>query len=39
VGTGNNWAKGYYTNGTALIDWALDVVRKESEECDKLQGF
>ena len=36
---GNNWAKGHYTEGAELIDSVLDVVRKESEACDCLQGF
>merc|ERR1711934_460026 len=36
---GNNWAKGHYTEGAELIDSVLDVVRKESESCDCLQGF
>ena len=38
-GAGNNWAKGYYTEGAELVDSVLDVVRKESESCDCLQGF
>ncbi|ONM10945.1 Tubulin gamma-2 chain [Zea mays] len=38
-GVGNNWAKGHYTEGTELIDSVLDVVRKEAENCDCLQGF
>ncbi|TYG70081.1 hypothetical protein ES288_D05G283500v1 [Gossypium darwinii] len=38
-GAGNNWAKGHYTEGAELIDSALDVVRKEAENCDCLQGF
>lgn len=38
-GAGNNWAKGHYTEGAELIDTVLDVVRKESEVCDCLQGF
>jgi tubulin beta len=38
-GAGNNWAKGHYTEGAELIDAALDVVRKEAEGCDCLQGF
>ena len=38
-GAGNNWAKGHYTEGAELIDSVLDVVRKESEGCDCLQGF
>lgn len=38
-GAGNCWAKGHYTEGAELIDAVLDVVRKESEGCDCLQGF
>ncbi|MEL7039718.1 MAG: tubulin beta chain [Cyanobacteria bacterium J06592_8] len=38
-GAGNNWAKGFYTEGPELIDSVLDVVRKEAEACDCLQGF
>jgi tubulin beta len=33
-GAGNNWAK-----GAELIDSVLDVVRKEAESCDCLQGI
>src|SRR3990167_6416814 len=39
TGAGNNWAKGHYTEGAELVDSVLDVVRKEAESCDKLQGF
>ena len=38
TGAGNNWAKGHYTEGAELIDSVLDVVRKEAESCDCLQG-
>ncbi|XP_060939409.1 tubulin beta-4B chain isoform X6 [Limanda limanda] len=38
-GAGNNWAKGHYTEGAELVDSVLDVVRKEAEGCDCLQGF
>ena len=38
-GAGNNWAKGHYTEGAELVDQIMDVVRKESEGCDMLQGF
>ncbi|XP_029723570.2 tubulin beta chain [Aedes albopictus] len=38
-GAGNNWAKGHYTEGAELVDSVLDVVRKEAETCDCLQGF
>ena len=36
---GNNWAKGHYTEGAELVDSVLDVVRKEAESCNCLQGF
>lgn len=39
VVAGNNWAKGHYTEGAELVDSVLEVVRKESESCDCLQGF
>ena len=38
-GAGNNWAKGHYTEGAELVDSVMDVVRKEAENCDCLQGF
>ncbi|BGP28707.1 Tubulin beta chain (Beta tubulin) [Rhodotorula toruloides] len=41
-GAGNNWARksqGHYTEGAELVDSVLDVVRKEAEGCDCLQGF
>ncbi|XP_051168680.1 tubulin beta chain-like isoform X2 [Leptopilina boulardi] len=38
-GAGNNWAKGHYTEGAELVDSVLDIVRKEAENCDCLQGF
>jgi len=38
-GAGNNWAKGHYTEGAELVDSVLDVVRREAEACDSLQGF
>eukprot|EP00977_Amphora_coffeiformis_P024111 scaffold15089_cov168-Amphora_coffeaeformis.AAC.3 len=38
-GAGNNWAKGHYTEGAELVDAVMDVIRKESESCDVLQGF
>ncbi|OAV85628.1 hypothetical protein PTTG_30383 [Puccinia triticina 1-1 BBBD Race 1] len=39
-GAGNKyWAKGHYTEGAELVDSVLDVVRKEAEGCDCLQGF
>ncbi|KAJ1519354.1 hypothetical protein ONE63_004651 [Megalurothrips usitatus] len=38
-GAGNNWAKGHYTEGAELVDAVLDVVRREAESCDVLQGF
>jgi len=38
-GAGNNWAKGHYTEGAEMVDNVLDVIRKETEACDCLQGF
>ena len=38
-GAGNNWAKGHYTEGAELIDNVLDIVRKEAEAADCLQGI
>ncbi|KAK1349120.1 beta chain of tubulin [Hamiltosporidium tvaerminnensis] len=38
-GAGNNWAKGHYTEGAELVDTVMDVVRKEAENADCLQGF
>lgn len=38
-GAGNNWAKGHYTEGAELVDNVVDVVRREAEACDCLQGF
>ncbi|XP_071942225.1 tubulin beta-4A chain-like [Antedon mediterranea] len=39
TGAGNNWGKGYYTEGAELAESIVDVVRKEAEHCDCLQGF
>lgn len=38
-GAGNNWAKGHYTEGAELVDGIMDILRKESEKSDLLQGF
>jgi len=38
-GAGNNWAKGHYTEGAELVDQVFDVIRKEAEAVDCLQGF
>ncbi|KAK7037758.1 Tubulin beta-2 chain [Paramarasmius palmivorus] len=38
-GAGNNWAKGFYTDGAELVDTVLEVIRKQSEATDALQGF
>jgi Tubulin/FtsZ family, GTPase domain len=38
-GAGNNWAKGHYTEGAELVYSVMDVVRKDAENCDCLQGF
>lgn len=38
-GAGNNFAKGYYTEGADLLEGVLDITRKETERADMLQGF
>ncbi|KAB8215972.1 hypothetical protein BDV33DRAFT_227295 [Aspergillus novoparasiticus] len=38
-GAGQCWAIGYHTAGAELIDEAMDMVRREAEECECLQGF
>lgn len=38
-GAGNIWAKGHYSEGTDICDAVLEMVRKETESCDALQGF
>ncbi|KAI8846628.1 Tubulin/FtsZ, GTPase domain-containing protein [Chytridium lagenaria] len=36
---GQLFRPGHYTEGAELVDSVLDVVRKEAESCDCLQGF
>ncbi|CCF57349.1 hypothetical protein KAFR_0C03570 [Kazachstania africana CBS 2517] len=36
---GNVWAKGHYTEGAELVESVMDVIRREAESCDSLQGF
>lgn len=38
-GAGNNYAKGYYSDGAEMIESVLEKLRKEVELCDCLQGF
>ncbi|KAF8813430.1 beta-tubulin 2 tubb2 [Phlegmacium glaucopus] len=38
-GAGNNWAKGCDFAGAELVDSILDIVRRQAEACDALQGF
>merc|ERR1711881_829495 len=38
-GAGNNWAKGHYTEGAEIVEQGIDVVRKEAEGSDHVQGF
>uniref|UniRef100_A0A2K6QDJ9 Tubulin beta chain n=1 Tax=Rhinopithecus roxellana TaxID=61622 RepID=A0A2K6QDJ9_RHIRO len=37
-GAANNWAKGHYTEGGELMESVMEVVRREAESCDCLQG-
>ncbi|VDL95675.1 unnamed protein product [Schistocephalus solidus] len=39
AGAGNNWAKGHYTDGAEMIESVMEIVQKECETCDCLQGF
>jgi len=38
-GAGNNWAKGHYTEGGAIIADIEANIQKEAEKCDAPQGF
>ncbi|KAI0694645.1 beta-tubulin 2 [Cerioporus squamosus] len=38
-GAGNNWAKGFYTEGAELVETIIELVRRQTESCDALQGF
>ncbi|KAM4047788.1 tubulin delta chain isoform 1-T2 [Anomaloglossus baeobatrachus] len=38
-GSGNNWANGYYAHGPKHKDFIMNLVRKETEKCDRLGGF
>lgn len=38
-GAGNNWAKAHYTEGAEYVDQTMEVIRKEAEACESLQGF
>ncbi|KAG8037801.1 hypothetical protein G9C98_006012 [Cotesia typhae] len=37
-GASNNWAAGCYTEGSLLINRALEAIRQEAESCDLIQG-
>ncbi|VDM19905.1 unnamed protein product [Hydatigera taeniaeformis] len=39
AGAGNNWAKGHYTEGAEMIESIMEIVHRECEACDCLQGF
>lgn len=38
-GSGNNWANGFYCHGPESRQVVLDIVRREVEMCDHLEGF
>uniref|UniRef100_A0A7S3QX23 Tubulin delta chain n=1 Tax=Dunaliella tertiolecta TaxID=3047 RepID=A0A7S3QX23_DUNTE len=38
-GAGNNWANGYHGYGPSVREPALDLIRREVEACDVLEGF
>lgn len=37
--TENNCTRGYYAEGTELFNSASDIIRKQVEKCDQIQGF
>lgn len=37
--TGNNFAKGFYSDGSDILESIMEVVRKELEFCDSIQTF
>ena len=39
MGSGNNWANGYYNYGPQCKDDIVEMVRKEVETCDSVDGF
>ncbi|KAL0484407.1 tubulin beta [Acrasis kona] len=39
TGAGNNFAKGYLTEGAESAEEAMDIIRKEAEVCECMQGF
>ena len=38
-GSGNNWANGYCKQGPPAVEHVLDMVQKQAERCDRLDGF
>ncbi|KAH8828812.1 tubulin beta chain [Flagelloscypha sp. PMI_526] len=38
-GGGNNWARGHYTDGAELANPIIDIVRREAEKSESLEGF
>ena len=38
-GSGNNWANGFFKHGPAARVEVLEMVRRQTEECDHLDGF
>nr|AHV91030.1 beta-tubulin [Paramikrocytos canceri] len=38
-GAGNNWARGYYTEGAELCERLLEAIQREADKCDQMQGF
>lgn len=38
-GSGNNWAHGFCVHGSLAREPVMELVRKEVERCDKLEGF
>ena len=39
AGAGNNFAKGYYTEGAELVEEVMEAIKKEADNTDCMQGF
>ena len=38
-GSGNNWANGFYQHGPSAREGVLNIIQREVEKCDYLDGF
>jgi len=38
-GAGNNWAKGYFSEGAEIVEDVMDQIRKSAEHCEAMSAF